>query len=257
MGFQPMFNAAGAGIDRDMGFQPMLAAVDAPQCATIQPVDTMATAANISLDHQLALAEELRLGRNHMHDPQDLPGRYGRVIKAIDRLLTTINAAAVVGGGWAVWRHGYVGRVTQDVDIVLGADQLDEFLRTAAVAGFDVLPVAPGRWPKLVHKETQITVDILPEGQRPGTPSHPAPTLLPHPSTIGGTGSSLRYITLAGLIELKLAAGRARDESDVIELVRTNPGEVEPVRRHLERVHNDYLLAFDRIVLRAREQEDH
>lgn len=191
-----------------------------------------------------------------MLDPQDLPGRYGRVIKAIDRLLATINAVAVVGGGWAVWRHGYVGRVTQDVDIVLGADQLAEFLRTAGVAGFDVLPVPPGRWPKLVHKETQIAVDILPEGQRPGTHSHPAPTLLPHPATIGGSGSSLRYITLAGLIELKLAAARARDESDVIELIRVNADQVEAIRMHLSNVHDEYVAAFDRLAHRAQEQDD-
>ena len=144
-----------------------------------------------------------------MLEPQDLPGRYGRVVKSVDRLLKALNCEAVIGGGWAVWRHGYIGRVTQDVDIVLAADRVDEFLRAAAVAGFDPLPQQPGRWPKLVHKDTGVTVDILPEGQRPGTPSKPAPTTLGHPSTMGGAPSILRYITLPPLIELKLAAGRA------------------------------------------------
>jgi hypothetical protein len=209
-----------------------------------------------SLSEQLALAEALRIERKNMHEPQDLPGRFGRVIKAIDRLLATMNASAVVGGGWAVWHHGYVGRVTQDVDIVLGADQVSEFLRIAAVAGFDVLPVPAGRWPKLIHRETQIAVDILPEGERPGTPSHPAPTTLPHPSRLGASGSSLRYIALPALIELKLAAGRARDESDVVELVRANATQVDAIRRHLALIHPDYAATFDRLVQRAADERD-
>ena len=107
-----------------------------------------------------------------------------------------------------------------------------------------------------MHKETNVQVDILPEGQRPGTPSRPAPTLLPHPSTLGAGGGKLSYITLPALVQLKLAAGRARDESDVVELVRSNPGQVEVVRAHLARVHADYVAAFDRLVERAREQQD-
>jgi hypothetical protein len=209
------------------------------------------------LNERLELAEALRQGRGSMLEPQDLPGRYGRVIKAIDHLLQVVGCEAVVGGGWAVWSHGYVGRVTQDVDIVLAADRIDEFLRTASVAGFDILPTQPGRWPKLTHKETSITVDILPEGERPGTQSHPAPTLLPNPSTIGARGRLLRYITLPALIELKLAAGRARDESDVIELIRANPAEVQSIRRHLATVHADYVSAFDRLEQQARDQQDH
>src|SRR4051812_26098860 len=162
-----------------------------------------------------------------MLEPQDLPGRYGRVIHAIDHLLGVLKCEAVVGGGWAVWRHGFVGRVTQDVDVMIAADRLEQFLRVAAVSGFDVLAVNAGRWLKLVHKETGIAIDLLPEGARPGTPSRPAPTLLPHPSKVGASGAQLRYITLSALVELKLAAGRAKDESDVVELIRANADQAE------------------------------
>jgi hypothetical protein len=116
----------------------------------------MTTVTSPNLAEQLQLADELQAGRNHMLEPQDLPGRYGRVVKAVDHLLNVLNCEAVVGGGWAVWRHGYVGRVTQDVDIVLGADRIEEFMCAASVAGFDVLPTQPGRWPKLLHKETGV-----------------------------------------------------------------------------------------------------
>ena len=212
------------------------------------------------LAEQLALADALLAGRDAMFEPQDLPGRYGRVVKAIDHLLHVVGCPSVLGGGWAVWRHGFLGRVTQDVDILLPADRVDEFLRVASASGFDVLPRQPGRWPKLMHKATGVQVDILPEGQRPDTPTRPAPTTLPHPSARGAAAApsaKLRYITLPGLIELKLAAGRARDEADVVELLRANPPtQADAVRRHLEGVHPDYVAAFDRLLARAREQQD-
>src|SRR5271163_4196326 len=116
------------------------------------------------LAQRLELADELRAGRTTMLAPQDLPGRYGRVVMAVDHLLGVLKCPSVLAGGWAVWRHGFVGRVTQDIDIVLAADRIDEFMRVAAVAGFELLPMAAGRWPKLLHKGTGVQVDIRPEG---------------------------------------------------------------------------------------------
>jgi len=207
-----------------------------------------------SLTERLELADALLAGRAEMLDPQDLPGRYGRVVKAVDHLLQVIGCTAVLGGGWAVWRHGYVGRVTQDIDIALPADRIGEFLRAASLAGFDVLPVQAGSWPKVMHRDTGIEVDILPEGGRPGTATRLAPTTIPHPSRMGAMGSVLRYISLPSLIELKLAAGWARDESDVVELVRANLDQVEAIRQHLGRVYAEYVTAFDVLARRARDE---
>lgn len=64
----------------------------------------------------------------------------------------------------------------------------------------------------------------------------------------------LRYITLPALIELKLAAGRPRDEADVAELIRACPEELPAIRRRLSAAHPDYLATFDRLAERAREQ---
>lgn len=205
---------------------------------------------------QLELAEQLREGSAVMPEPQDLPGRYGRVVAAVDHVLRATGAVAVVGGGWAVWRHGYVGRVTQDLDIALPLDRVDEFLRVAALAGFDVLPVPAGRWPKLLHKGTGIEVDVWPEGSRPVTAQRPARTTIPHPTAMGAAGPALRYMTLPALVELKLSAGRARDESDIVELIRANPGEVVAIQQHLARTHADFAAAFDLLVERACEQGD-
>jgi hypothetical protein len=122
-----------------------------------------------ALTRQLELADALLAGRNRMLEPQDLPGRYGRVVRALDRVLNACNCEAVVGGGWAVWRHGFVGRVTQDVDIALPKASVDDFLQAASVSGFEMISQPEGRWPKMRHRETGIEVDILPEGGRPGT----------------------------------------------------------------------------------------
>jgi hypothetical protein len=191
-----------------------------------------------------------------MFDPQDLPGRYGRVVRALDHLLETIGCEAVVAGGWAVWRHGYVGRVTEDVDIVVPAARIEELLRAASVSGFEVPGVPAGIWPKLHHKESAVNVDILPEGATPGTMSNPAPTTIPHPSRLGARQGRLGYVDLCGLVELKLAAGRARDESDVVELLRANPDQVDAVGEHLAGVNAGYLARFRELLARAREQTD-
>jgi hypothetical protein len=208
------------------------------------------------LTEQLMIGEQLRLGRKKMLQPQDLPGRYGRVVHAVDHLLQIMDCEAVLGGGWAVWFHGFLGRITQDMDIVLPADRIEEFLQVVAESGFEVLPHDAGRWPKLRHTKTDVKVDIWPEGGRPGTTSKPAPTTIPHPSQLGAHGPRLLYVRLEALIALKLAAGRAKDDADVVEIIRVQPEQIDAIRQHLTTIHTDYVGAFDRLVERAREQRD-
>jgi hypothetical protein len=63
-------------------------------------------------------------------------------------------------------------------------------------------------------------------------------------------------MSLPAVIELKIAAGRLQDDSDVGALIRANPDQVDAIRRHLATVHADYVRAFDRLVERANAQED-
>jgi hypothetical protein len=58
------------------------------------------------------------------------------------------------------------------------------------------------------------------------------------------------------VIDLKLAAGRARDESDVVELLRTIPDRADDIREHLAGVNDYYVLRFDELLARALEQTD-
>lgn len=208
------------------------------------------------LKEQIELNEQLLAAREHMFNPQDLPGRYGRAVRAIDHLLQATKCEAVLGGGWAVWHHGFAERITQDLDIALPAGRIDEFLQVASVSGFTVVPRRSGRWPKLVHKETGVKVDILPEGGRPGTASKPAPTTIPSPRRMGARGTILRYMCLNSLVELKLAAGREKDRADVVVLLGANQEKVDTLRQHLDAVHPRYVAALDELVQSAREQED-
>lgn len=216
----------------------------------------MSTLTLSDLSERLELGEQLLAGQGAMFEPQDLPGRYGRVVNAIDRVLAATGSPAALGGGWAVWRYGFFGRLTQDVDIVLPADQIDDFLQTARVSDFEVLGSPPGKWPKVLHKETGVSVDILPEGATPGTAENPAPTKIPHPNVLGAHETRVQYVLLNGLIELKLAAGRVRDEYDIVELIRANPEQLDEVRRHLAGVHSTYSSKFEDLTSRAAKQED-
>jgi hypothetical protein len=78
-----------------------------------------------------------------------------------------------------------MGRVTLEVDTSIPIECVDDFLNAAPFCWFDVRNRREGRWPKLLHRETGIEVDVLPEGGRPGTAARPAPTTIPHPRQMG------------------------------------------------------------------------
>ena len=177
-----------------------------------------------SLIEHIEAADQILGARGAMLEPSELPGRYGRAARVVEELLQETNIPAVLGGDWAVWRYGNPRRVSEDLDVCLPQACIGTFLQSATVSGFEVLVTSPSaRWPKLLHRETKIQVDIFPEGGQPGTAAKLAPTTIPSPTTMGAQSGSLRYMELPWLIVLKLAAGRARDESDVVELLRANP----------------------------------
>lgn len=186
--------------------------------------------------------------------PRELPDRYGRVIRDIERMLVATGQTAVVAGGWAVWHHGYVGRVTQDVDLVVSADGSIELLRNAPLFGFRVLISPSGRWPKLVHLETRIDVDFLPELEYPGTPSHRAPIPIGHPKDYAAEAGSLAFIGLPPLFELKIGAHRAKDIADLIELMKSNPSSLDEIERYLAIKHASYAKEFANMRLQADEE---
>jgi hypothetical protein len=115
-------------------------------------------------------------------------------------------------GGLAVNHHGYM-RVTADVDILVA--------RREAVALYRKLRSESGwrRYPEgFKNTELGVGLDIRVEGERtaPGsTEAFPDPaklrTVAVHP---------LPVPTLAELLALKVMSGRARDDADVVELLK-------------------------------------
>jgi len=200
------------------------------------------------------IGEELRYINAAESKPEDLPGRYGRTIADLKRLLQAIDALSVVAGGWAVWHHGYAGRVTEDVDIVVSQDSIKDLQRHATTFGFDFLPPPEGRWPKLFHRETGIDVDLLPEGGIPGTASNPAPVAIRSPQNYGASQRSLPYISMAGLVELKLGAGRAKDIADLIEIIKMHPDRIQELKEHVTEIHTSYGPKFVQLVQQAHEE---
>lgn len=208
--------------------------------------------------HPFSLADDLLLMTPETSHPRDLPDRYGRVIRDLERLLQITQTLAVVAGGWAVWKHGFAGRVTQDVDVVVPRDKIEQLMQTSTLCGFDGLQPPTGRWPKLVHRETQIDVDLLPEGGIPGTSSHPAPMAIQHPRHYRAAEGSLEYISLGGLIELKLGASRAKDIADIIELIKTHRAHQaiwQEVTDHIANTHAIYSQRFRELIVQAQEEE--
>ncbi len=202
------------------------------------------------------IADQLLTLNPETTEPRDLPGRYGRVVASLEKLLLAVDTQSVVAGGWAVWKHGYSGRVTQDIDIVVAQDAVDSLLRLADIAGFQALEHRPGRWPKLKHKETSIEVDFIPEGGIPGIPSNLGPVPISHPGNYGGELGRLKYITLRGLIELKLGSYRAKDQADVVELLKQNWEQWPAIANSLAEVHPVLAQRFAECVAEARNEQE-
>ena len=202
----------------------------------------------------LETSEQLLLLEPAMSQPSDLPGRFGRTVRDIERLLRATEVPAAVAGGWSVWHHGYVGRVTEDVDIVIPQCSEADLLNNAPFFGFEIVPVNPGSWPKLLHQETGIRVDLMPEGRYPGIPSRLAPVPIGHPLCYVAGHDQLDFISLAGLFELKLGARRAKDIADLVELIKVNQSKLNDIRVHLRSTSPAYAAEFESLIEQANEE---
>jgi hypothetical protein len=65
---------------------------------------------------------------------------------------------------------------------------------------------------------------------------------------MGAIRGSLKFSSLGSLVELKLAAGRLRDEADVVELARENRESLAELRRHLQQIHPQYAQRFEELI---------
>lgn len=136
--------------------------------------------------------------------------------------LDALQIAYAVCGGMAVNAHGHV-RTTTDIDVLVTPAGHAQFLAAAVGAGWV---------PKFVGSRgvrdavCQVPIDFLWSGGIPGS-GEPHGVVFPDPAAVAVERSGCRYVSLAALVEMKLACGlsapdRPRDFDDVIQLVRKN-----------------------------------
>ena len=127
----------------------------------------------------------------------------------------------VVIGAVAFNNHGY-RRFTEDINLLLTKNGLEKF--TTNLVGLGYRPAFSGATRKFRTTGENIPVEILTTGEFPGD-GLPKPVSFPDPSQAAEIIDGINTISLAKLVELKLASGmtasdRLKDLADVQELIK-------------------------------------
>lgn len=165
------------------------------------------------------------------------------VHKTLRRLVKRLQRAQIpyaVLGGMALSAHRY-RRTTDDVDILLTAEGLTEFVRFFVPKQYDLIP---GRSRRFRDQKNDVTVDILVTGRYPGS-GKPGPIAFPQPAQVAQIVEKIRVVNLATLVELKLAAGRYLDFGDVVGLIRFNHLDESFAERLHPSVRGDFIECLD------------
>lgn len=140
----------------------------------------------------------------------------------ITRQLDEIGVPYAIVGGMAVNAHGHQ-RTTTDVDLLLTAEGLQRFKAQALGRGWvEKFPGSRG----VTDAANRVPIDMLLTGGIPGDGT-PHGVVFPDPATATIEMQGRKYLSLAKLIELKLASGlsapdRLQDHADVLALIRAN-----------------------------------
>jgi hypothetical protein len=136
--------------------------------------------------------------------------------RVADKLEEAGIAYAIVGG-MAVNAHRHE-RTTNDVDILVTPAGFALFQKTYVGKIFERVPGRPRRFS---DPNNGVTFDFLVTGLFPGS-GKPGPVAYPDPALTSETINARRFVNLATLVLLKLAARRPKDFGDVIELIRVH-----------------------------------
>lgn len=147
----------------------------------------------------------------------------GNVYETLRRLARRLDDEAIpyaLIGGMALAAHGFV-RMTQDVDVLMSAQGLDQFRERCVGRGY--APAFQGAQKAFRDTETGVRIEIITTGEFPGD-GKPKPVAFPDPALSSMQREGMRVITLEKLIELKLASGltaphRLRDLADVQDVI--------------------------------------
>jgi hypothetical protein len=164
------------------------------------------------------------------------------------RRLEKSKISYAIIGGMALNAHQYQ-RTTGDVDFLMNADGLEEFRRLFVGKYYDPIEGRPRRFR---DKANGITIDILVAGRFPGS-GKPGPVPFPDPTKVTEIISKYRFVNLATLIELKLAARRYKDFGDVVELIRVRGLD----ESFLEKLHSSVRQDFTECLEEKRREDEY
>ena len=162
------------------------------------------------MDALLAEAQEYFMGEGGVH----------RAAADIARRLTDAGIEYAIAGAIALGEHG-LKRLTVDVDILITQEGLARF--KAQWLGRGYVDVRAGG--KAVRDTiNDVKIDFLLTGDFPGD-GKPKPVAFPDPRTASVQGETYRVVSIARLVEMKLASGmtaphRLHDLADVLRLIR-------------------------------------
>jgi hypothetical protein len=140
-----------------------------------------------------------------------------QTVRQLVKRLERANIPHAVVGGMAVYAHGY-RRTTDDVDILLTKEGFAAFLEQFVPKTYRQVP---GRRRRFIDPKNRQPFDVLVTGMFPGS-GKPGPVSYPDPEAVRERIRNVYFISLASLIQLKLAARRHQDFADVVELIRVH-----------------------------------
>jgi len=181
-------------------------------------------------------------------NPQANENRFIRALSALERLATAENIPIAIVGGLAAIRYGYPA-VTEDIDIAIGQTDLPRLTGKAIEYGFRVTWKADSGWHTLEFEDVEI--NVVPEG---GRARNDAPTTIPGPVTMG-VPAGIDYADLPHWIELKISSNRRKDQTHIVEVLKTQPSSVAAeIERHLASVHQEYVTRFQSLAAEAKQE---
>jgi hypothetical protein len=129
--------------------------------------------------------------------------------------------AYAVIGAIALNQHGYK-RFTEDIDLFMTKEGLQQFRDRLVGRGY--LPAFSGATRAFKTSEDGVRVKIVTTGEYPGD-GQPKPVVFPNPDESSEEIAGIKTISLAKLVELKLASGmtapdRLKDLADVQEMIK-------------------------------------
>jgi hypothetical protein len=144
-------------------------------------------------------------------------------MKRLAETLGEMQIPFAIAGAMAANAHGH-SRTTADVDILIRKEDLDRFKAEHLGRGWVNKFEGSKNFRDAV---TNVNIDALIVGQYPGD-GLPKPVAFPPPEEVAEVhADGIPFVSLATLLELKLASGmtaphRMQDMADVMNLIRAN-----------------------------------